>query len=126
MGAIGGGGILVLIGIAWKIHRDCGEKTGGRGEFRVPCVPFLPCVAIFINWYLISQLELAGLALLVVYMGGIVVYYFLSPNRVPQSEEVIGGGRVESDAKELLSSFARSDDDELDVPNADDIEMTTM
>ncbi len=44
--------------------------------FQTPCVPFLPCLGIFINWYLVSRLELAGLGFLLLYLGLVAVWYF--------------------------------------------------
>ncbi|KAI2498658.1 Amino acid permease [Fragilaria crotonensis] len=44
--------------------------------FEAPCVPLIPLLGIFINWYLISQLEWTGLLLLVAYLGMTTVLYF--------------------------------------------------
>lgn len=46
------------------------------GYFRTPLVPWVPCMAIFINWYLISQLELFGIALHLVFLAATTLYYF--------------------------------------------------
>eukprot|EP00522_Entomoneis_paludosa_P011144 CAMPEP_0172442600 /NCGR_PEP_ID=MMETSP1065-20121228/3003_1 /TAXON_ID=265537 /ORGANISM="Amphiprora paludosa, Strain CCMP125" /LENGTH=548 /DNA_ID=CAMNT_0013192529 /DNA_START=29 /DNA_END=1675 /DNA_ORIENTATION=- len=43
--------------------------------FQTPLVPFVPCVGMAINWYLIAQLEMLGLVLLVLYLGGTVIIY---------------------------------------------------
>lgn len=44
--------------------------------FQTPCMPFVPCLGIFANWYLIGQLELVAIALLVAYLLAAVVFYF--------------------------------------------------
>ena len=44
--------------------------------FEAPWVPVIPCVGIFINWYLIAQLEWTGLLLLVAYLGITAILYF--------------------------------------------------
>lgn len=64
---------------AYTINKECPERKNKSGEenlFRTPFVPFLPVVAIFINWYLIAQLEMLGLGLLAVYMGLTTLLYF--------------------------------------------------
>ena len=43
--------------------------------FTMPLVPLLPCLGIFVNWYLISQLEMAGLLLLLLYLGLATAFY---------------------------------------------------
>lgn len=43
--------------------------------FTMPLVPLLPCLGTFVNWYLISQLEMAGLLLLLLYLGLATAFY---------------------------------------------------
>lgn len=45
--------------------------------FQTPFVPYLPLCAIFVNWYLIAQLEFLGMLLLVLYLGFTTLFYFL-------------------------------------------------
>ncbi|GMH63329.1 hypothetical protein TrRE_jg7266, partial [Triparma retinervis] len=74
--------VVTILFVSWvsrKISKECPEartKMGEEGLFRTPMVPFLPCAAIFINWYLIAQLEVLGLGLLTVYMGLTTLLYF--------------------------------------------------
>lgn len=62
------------VSLSLFIHQWCPQSTtfGGHapangvakdddGYFRTPLVPFWPCLGIFINWYLIVQLEIAGI-----------------------------------------------------------------
>ena len=44
--------------------------------FRTPFVPYLPCLGIFINWYLISQLDVSGICGLIAILGMASGYYF--------------------------------------------------
>eukprot|EP00536_Pseudo-nitzschia_multiseries_P016138 jgi/Psemu1/328140/estExt_fgenesh1_pg.C_10280001 len=44
------------------------EPQAAAGIFRVPMCPFLPLVGIYLNWYLISQLEWSGMILLLVFL----------------------------------------------------------
>ena len=52
------------------------DPTGAGEYFRTPFVPYLPCSGIFINWFLVSQLEISGLLLLFVYIGMALTAYF--------------------------------------------------
>ena len=44
--------------------------------FKTPMLPFFPCMGIFVNCYLISQLELIGIALLLGYLAAAALFYF--------------------------------------------------
>lgn len=44
--------------------------------FKTPCMPFVPCLGIFVNWYLIAQLELLGILLLFLFIVSVCAYYF--------------------------------------------------
>lgn len=51
--------------------------------FKMPMVPFLPCLAAFVNWYLVAQLDFAGLAMLVGYLGLVsLLFLMLHPKKV--------------------------------------------
>ena len=48
----------------------------GDGYFRTPWLPWWPCIGIFVNWYLIAQLELTGALGLGFFFLIAIVYYF--------------------------------------------------
>lgn len=52
--------------------------NGNAFSFQAPLVPLFPLTGISINWYLISQLELNGIAFLVVYIGMVSSLYLAS------------------------------------------------
>jgi hypothetical protein len=54
-------------------HND--ELRTDDGYFRTP-TPYAPCLGIFVNWYLIAQLDLIGVAGLLGFLTVSVVYYF--------------------------------------------------
>lgn len=62
-------------------HANMKDALGANSDaskenfFRTPFVPYLPCAGIFINWALVSQLELSGLLLLFLYIGVTVLVY---------------------------------------------------
>jgi APA family basic amino acid/polyamine antiporter len=43
--------------------------------FQTPCVPYLPALGMFVNWYLIAQLEVRAMFLLALYLGATVSMY---------------------------------------------------
>jgi APA family basic amino acid/polyamine antiporter len=47
----------------------------GETYFTTPAVPFVPCLGIAVNWYLIAQLEVTGLVLLALYLASSLVLY---------------------------------------------------
>jgi hypothetical protein len=57
-------------------EHETGTEMGDTDKFSVPWVPFLPLVGIFLNWYLISQLEWSGMLLLLLFLGMMSVLYF--------------------------------------------------
>lgn len=82
----------LTICICWKIHSACPQQESFGGEaslhffmrqgiseqeyFRVPLLPFVPCIGIFVNWTLVAQLSFSGLAMLFGYLFLAGMYYF--------------------------------------------------
>lgn len=46
------------------------------GYYHAPLVPFLPLLGIYVNWFLVAQLELTGIALLLAYVGAATLLYY--------------------------------------------------
>jgi len=46
------------------------------GFYKTPFIPYIPCLGIFVNYYLISQLEILGIALLLGFLASTVIFYF--------------------------------------------------
>jgi hypothetical protein len=85
---------LALVGVLSMIVLKCKESnTFGSGisndhdtlrnscttyiaYFQVPCMPYLPLVGAFINWYLLAQLQLSALLMLLLYFMIAVTGYF--------------------------------------------------
>jgi amino acid transporter len=83
--------IALMVGFPFLLQKWCPRTTvfgGSRhhyhgeqllrddGYFRTPLVPFLPCFGIFINSYLIAQLDLFGIAGLFACLLASSLYYF--------------------------------------------------
>ena len=63
---------------------DHQHSTNGPGSsslpppvsfFQTPCVPYLPALGMFVNWYLIAQLEVRAMFLLALYLGVTISVY---------------------------------------------------
>jgi len=80
----------ISIFIATKISRECpptssfGNATGKTSQiygnkkyFSTPLVPFIPCLGMFANYFLISQLSFFGIGLLLIYTLLAVLIYFM-------------------------------------------------
>ena len=65
----------VVVGPATAAAATCPPPPSEHGHFVTPCVSLLPCLGMAINWYLIAQLEVEGLILLLLYLGGTVALY---------------------------------------------------
>jgi len=53
------------------------SAESSMSAFKTPLVPYLPCLAAFVNWYLVAQLDFAGLSMLVGYLGMVSLLYFV-------------------------------------------------
>ncbi|GKY97390.1 hypothetical protein MPSEU_000697500 [Mayamaea pseudoterrestris] len=49
--------------------------TSSISYFQTPLVPYLPCIGMAINWYLIAQLDASGILFLVLYLGATAAMY---------------------------------------------------
>lgn len=76
-------------GLNSSVQNHTGGSNDGIAEddfFKTPFVPYLPCCGIFINWTLVSQLELSGLLLLFLYVGvTVTIYIFYCSNTTGNS-----------------------------------------
>ncbi|KAL7543121.1 hypothetical protein ACHAXR_012545 [Thalassiosira sp. AJA248-18] len=83
-------GCLVCTVITTKISRQCpptqsfGNTTGKTAQiygnkkyFSTPLVPYLPCLGVFANYFLISQLSFLGIGLLFMYTLVAILIYFM-------------------------------------------------
>lgn len=83
---------VVMVASCWCVYQYCPRVPcfGGRrhhyhendllreeGYFQTPWVPFLPCLAIAINWWLMAQLGVTGIALLLGFLSCAVLYYLM-------------------------------------------------
>lgn len=82
-------GLLSLL-ISIRISIRCPAKTsfgnatsntyqlfGDKQYFSTPFMPYIPCLGIFVNYFLISQLEFLGIFLLLAYILLFILLYFL-------------------------------------------------
>lgn len=62
----------------FQIATSCNETNDPErsSQYRVPYLPYTPCVGIFLNYYLISQLSLIGICMIVGYVCLAVCFYF--------------------------------------------------
>jgi len=54
------------------------QDDDSGGYFRTPLVPYWPCLGIFINWYLVMQMSIRGMAGLLLVLSISSIYYFIS------------------------------------------------
>jgi APA family basic amino acid/polyamine antiporter len=52
-----------------------GPVTDESEYYRTPAVPYLPCLGMAVNWYLIAQLDRTGILLLCLYLGFTTLLY---------------------------------------------------
>jgi hypothetical protein len=118
-----------------QIWRVCPEKETSieRTGFKTPLMPGWPCVAIFVNWYLIAQLELVGIGVLLLYMSLVTVFYFLySAKHSVISKKMYGGinrSRLREGSNAEVGQLLlgeETDDTDSDDYADDIIEMQTL
>ena len=70
--------ILVLYNCRRPLSVSGDDATEDSVHFRTPLVPLWPCAAIWINWYLVVQLDPIGIIGLVGFLTVATVYYTFS------------------------------------------------
>lgn len=72
-------GCSPVVHFGGKTRRYYGDRSATIEEnayFKTPWLPFVPCLGILINWYLIGQLELFGICLLFGFILTVTAFYF--------------------------------------------------
>ena len=59
------------------------DDAVNRVAFEVPCCPLIPLIGIYLNWYLISQLEFTGILLLILFLTIISGLYIFCISGTP-------------------------------------------
>lgn len=60
-----------------KSKSGFGDMSMSSGDyFKTPFMPYVPCIGIFVNLYLVAQLELLGIGMLLLYLGVVTIFYF--------------------------------------------------
>ncbi|OQS01556.1 Amino Acid-Polyamine-Organocation (APC) Family [Achlya hypogyna] len=68
--------LVVTFALATIIYVKCPQSFGPIDSYRAPLVPFVPCLAITINWYLIAQLPWRDIGLGFGWIGLAILSYF--------------------------------------------------
>jgi APA family basic amino acid/polyamine antiporter len=61
-------------------HGRRNDSSPNEQPFVVPLVPFVPLLGIFLNWYLIAQLDWSSILLLLIFLAGISAMYLCCIN----------------------------------------------
>jgi APA family basic amino acid/polyamine antiporter len=77
--------------------------------FCTPFMPYLPCFGIMVNWYLISQLGMAGIFLHLGFLVAIILYYLLYAINHSVGNN---GGWLDKARVESMASFLSVSNDE--------------
>ena len=97
---------------------DDDHGDANKQHFETPGVPFLPCLGMAFNWYLIAQLEWTGILFLCLYLGLSVLVYVLygAPHSVGHNrswntanyETVLSFQEPEADSEDMLGPATKS------------------
>ncbi|KDO20913.1 hypothetical protein SPRG_14144 [Saprolegnia parasitica CBS 223.65] len=68
--------LAVVLALAITIFVKCPQNVGPRECYRAPLVPFVPALAITINWFLIAQLPARDIGYGFIWIGVAIVFYF--------------------------------------------------
>lgn len=83
VGHLGWTFVPLLLFIACKISKTCPPTRFGNTQlyrhdkyFTTPFVPYIPCLGMFVNYFLISQLSVFGIVCIISYTCVAVMLYF--------------------------------------------------
>ncbi|KAF0688586.1 Aste57867_19831 [Aphanomyces stellatus] len=69
--------LAATLATAAVLFAKCPQNSGEANMFRAPLVPFVPTLAILVNWYLIAQLDEKDIARGCIWIAAAIVSYFL-------------------------------------------------
>jgi amino acid transporter len=95
-------------------NEERSEETAEVEYFCTPAVPYLPCLGMAVNWYLIAQLDVTGIFLLCVYLGVTAGIYYLgcAPNSVGHIRNWNVRGNYETVQNTAVRAAAGDTDDD--------------
>jgi basic amino acid/polyamine antiporter, APA family len=74
-------------------HDATNDDDDDAHYFSTPWVPYLPCLGMAVNWYLIAQLDVSGILLLCLYLGLAILLYYARRRRNVTHHAHLGGVR---------------------------------
>lgn len=72
--------LVVNAGLILILPQSIGKEIDDD-YYHAPLVPFLPLLGIYVNWYLIAQLEMTGILILLAYLFSATLFYFIYGTR---------------------------------------------
>jgi len=69
--------LAIVAGLILGLPQSTGKDIDVEDYYHAPLVPFLPMLGIYVNWYLIAQLEITGILILLAYLLVATLFYFV-------------------------------------------------
>jgi len=121
------GGSILWQPLATQNNIDHGGSDSTTDHhFQTPLVPYLPCLGMAINWYLVAQLEARGILLLVCYLGLTVLIYLCGCAHHSHGHNHNWSRRTYYETIADATAAEKGDDDfsSTDENNADDVTLS--
>ena len=94
-------------------------------QYRVPLVPYLPCMAMLLNYLMIGQLSTTGVFSILAYIGAVLILYIIISFR---SKNIEFGSGMPAPNRRVYEHVLNEEDDGIGISkgNTEEAEATKL
>ena len=119
---------VLCLSAVFLLDLSCPESPDPEKDkqYRVPLVPYLPCMAMLLNYLMIGQLSTTGVFSILAYIGAVLILYIIISFR-SKNIELFGSGMLAPNRR-VYEHVLNEEDDGIGISrgNSEEAEATKL